>query len=61
MAHWGFRMWRNDPKSRGRVSSEWKTGYTVQQTLRGTSWIRFRSLAEIERQYLPTKEDSRDE
>lgn len=49
--HWGFEMWKNDPNNRGRWKSLCKSGYTVQDTVRGHKHLRFDSLEQIVRAY----------
>jgi hypothetical protein len=49
--HWGFTMWKNKSTARGYWSGACKTGYTVNEDLRGFRWIRFDSLDQIIRRY----------
>ncbi len=47
--HWGFDLVRCSPANRGWWAGCWKTGFAVYNTLRGSRWVRYRSLAQIER------------
>jgi len=52
--HWGFNLIKNDKSNRGWWSGCCKSGYSVNETGlgHGSRWLRFNTLAEIERRYL---------